>query len=998
MNIKKQTTAAILSFVLIAGVAIGQSLLVPKVQRVNTDDLIQVIPHGIPTAQSFFATADQITAAGGLTIGSPIYGGCTNGYVLFNNAGFLGCEVGGGGSGNIVIGTTTITGTCPSGQLVYNNSGVAGCKSGSGSFNETSPYLITGSTQTNSLVARGDYSVVNAWDFGIITANTNYDAGEATANVAAIRGAVNYALSVGAQVVQLPCQKVFNSNIWLNDTLYVDKAANHTSVTGAANNGAGLIRLTVTSTAGWSTGNIVAVYGVGGTVEANSSFEVATGVNWTITVINGTHVDLQGSTFANAYTSGGTVYNAQNFGFSLMLRGCGGQGNINGQGTALFWPPGFNAPYIVIGPGSGMALEGLNAASQQDYVCPAAMGKQRVGVAYAAGNGGGSRFDATNVGVFNAYIQFLIGFANNSLADRTTFNRVYTVGGQYGVKVNESQAFMLDLHDSAINAFYGVYNPQNTTVNINGGGWQYSGDKSGALAVTSISALSDTGDGSYAITMNVTAPDANLLAGCYNNFALKSANFGPVPFTLTSFNSGTSGITLRMLDSWRAAHFGEVNVITNTDMSAELQAQTFLFGVEKATQFYGSVNANGVHIEGQTPFTLFAASAAQLSSTLTHIRLNGDPACSQASFRIGQNSATEGAYYVCQTFPLLSLGNTAFTLTDFFPSLTAYGDGYIIDSRNQSGVDYTFTRIAGAAPTSMPSPILRWSANTGSNPVNDANRFAGDGWWDRSPWIVRNQTLNSGNDNTKTYQFTTDTRTGFKGFRPNPDRTPRLSPAQYATVSGALGAGDLGTYPLIHGATLYQIATEGVVSPVPKFATSAHQFWSWGQNLTGAWSYKGGSEWVSLGVAVSGAANNGAGLVRLTVSSTATFTTGQKLVVTGVVGTTEANYTPGNYATITVIDGTHIDLQGSTFVNAYISGGLVSDVSMMFAGLGVILNFDAADHVFVVTGVFPGLGGITVTTPANVLTGTFVINPGTKTTVYTGTTIKQAAYSWSTIP
>lgn len=72
-------------------------------------------------------------------------------------------------------------------------------------------------------------------------------------------------------------------------------------------------------------------------------------------------------------------------------------------------------------------------------------------------------------------------------------------------------------------------------------------------------------------------------------------------------------------------------------------------------------------------------------------------------------------------------------------------------------------------------------------------------------------------------------------------------------------------------------------------------------------------------VAVSGAANNGSGLIRLTVASTSGWTTGDSKTVSGVVGTTEANGT----WTITVVDATHIDLQGSAFANAYVSGGVV---------------------------------------------------------------------------
>ncbi|MDO9381835.1 MAG: hypothetical protein Q7T86_03135 [Hyphomicrobiaceae bacterium] len=70
-------------------------------------------------------------------------------------------------------------------------------------------------------------------------------------------------------------------------------------ITGAANNGSGLIRITVASTASLATGDYKTISGVGGVVAANGS--------WTITVINGTTFDLQASTFAGVYTSGGVV-------------------------------------------------------------------------------------------------------------------------------------------------------------------------------------------------------------------------------------------------------------------------------------------------------------------------------------------------------------------------------------------------------------------------------------------------------------------------------------------------------------------------------------------------------------------------------------------------------------------------------------------------------------------------------------------------------------------
>lgn len=70
-------------------------------------------------------------------------------------------------------------------------------------------------------------------------------------------------------------------------------------VSGAVAGTNGVVRLTVNSTAQVSTGDVGAVSGVEGTTEANG--------NWTLIGIDATHLELQGSVFANAYTSGGSV-------------------------------------------------------------------------------------------------------------------------------------------------------------------------------------------------------------------------------------------------------------------------------------------------------------------------------------------------------------------------------------------------------------------------------------------------------------------------------------------------------------------------------------------------------------------------------------------------------------------------------------------------------------------------------------------------------------------
>jgi len=76
-------------------------------------------------------------------------------------------------------------------------------------------------------------------------------------------------------------------------------APGYTAISNAVDNGSGLIRLTVGSTSGFTTGDSKTIAEVGGVPNANGTF--------TITVINGTTMDLQASTFAGTYTSGGYV-------------------------------------------------------------------------------------------------------------------------------------------------------------------------------------------------------------------------------------------------------------------------------------------------------------------------------------------------------------------------------------------------------------------------------------------------------------------------------------------------------------------------------------------------------------------------------------------------------------------------------------------------------------------------------------------------------------------
>jgi surface protein len=68
---------------------------------------------------------------------------------------------------------------------------------------------------------------------------------------------------------------------------------------------------------------------------------------------------------------------------------------------------------------------------------------------------------------------------------------------------------------------------------------------------------------------------------------------------------------------------------------------------------------------------------------------------------------------------------------------------------------------------------------------------------------------------------------------------------------------------------------------------------------------------------INSAVNNGSGLIRVTTTVAHGLTSGNKIFISGVLGTIEAN----KAWNVTVIDATTVDLIGSVFTNAYISGG-----------------------------------------------------------------------------
>jgi len=109
-----------------------------------------------------------------------------------------------------------------------------------------------------------------------------------------------FSLDYGAAWVAgyaITASSTFSLNTWYH--LAATARFSSANISDCGDNGSGAIRVTANSH-GFTTGRAVRIRNVAGTTEANGA--------WSITVIDGNTFDLDGSTFANTYTSGGTAY------------------------------------------------------------------------------------------------------------------------------------------------------------------------------------------------------------------------------------------------------------------------------------------------------------------------------------------------------------------------------------------------------------------------------------------------------------------------------------------------------------------------------------------------------------------------------------------------------------------------------------------------------------------------------------------------------------------
>ena len=417
-------------------------------------------------------------------------------------------------------------------------------------------------------------------------------------------------------------------------------------------------------------------------------------------------------------------------------------------------------------------------------------------------------------------------------------------------------------------------------VNVYGGNVSAGLGQDNSFTLSNISSFSKVSDGNgydYSFTATVASPD-QYVGSVYNAYMIVTAHFGVVPLTMTAWNANTNVGTFEIWPPWDFANYGVADLTTTTDIQTEVAAVTTIYAAERVTVAWGmGIVLDGVHIENpEACQTLYHEAAGFLGATSSEVR--------NVYFNGSNPSAPSGTAnsYCAQTFPfiyqepssygatlVLNNGNLGDTT---LPLIIDGGSGSIIEGSALTGIAGSFN--------------MRVYDNGGYayEQINAGNQLAtvarGNGTWDNDYFMPPAANGYGLGGNIVTFLFHGELSAPFCGYEPCPWAISQLNAANYALVSGTLGA--LGTYPPIACRTIYKSLDFNTGSAPTLFLRSAScPGWSWGQNLTTAlvgenltWSYKGQSDalyldtstlsWMFPGLGIS--INNGNGAQAYTVT------------------------------------------------------------------------------------------------------------------------------------
>jgi hypothetical protein len=685
-------------------------------------------------------------------------------------------------------------------------------------------------------------------------------------------------------------------------------------VTGAANNGSGLVRLTVDSTQGMKTGNNVTVAGATGT----GGF-VANG-NWTITVIDPTHLDLTGvwpvtgsgspPTFAGALTSvGGTVTDLTSYGPHVISGTDNTQALCDWQIWACYYS---SRPALVVNASSGTA--GVVRLQVDSTITTVAMfDGDVVGVTGTIGTGGFTADGSWTIHVVDSTHIELLG---------STFAGAWTSGGIVQDTKGGHDIHVMADAGTVLWRSGGVGTVVTRSASVGGPHGAFAGISTAPMTgnylwlsgIFNLKIECDNGTCAFQNTLDTANVNSQIINAVALAFPWKTGFVFDAGYLINETTPQTYQVQLVSPSDASNLRTGQWILITSLDLQWS--------GFPPNTQYYEfhkivSISSSGlITVEGPIEF--------DHRVDYPDPNNGGFPAGKARIWGMQEYWGGNWIMHNIQGNGLVGYGNNTGLNNSNYSSIA----GFYIETRNWRGLAFS---------ESLSKTILHY------NPIMETLGEI-DKWVESITYIDgQNQSL----------PFSLQSA------------APRRLVLEGGNYLGLDGIGQNvvanGTqFDFLHLTCAYGYSSGGIFNGCE--ITSSI---SGGAITDGAGGAPGGVEYIAQST-VLGTSSGTGGKVKLLVVSTATMQTGDTVLVTGVGGTTEAN---GSWS-ITVVDTTHIELIGTVFANAWTSGGLVEDTSQVAvigtaSGVGGVVRLMVTSTAVMLTGDSVTVYGISGTTEAN---------------------------------
>lgn len=538
--------------------------------------------------------------------------------------------------------------------------------------------------------------------------------------------------------------------------------------------------------------------------------------------------------------------------FSGALIGDRGGPNTTGDGTQIV-PTFDNAAAIYVGPGQGMNVAYIQILGP-GLAYNGAQNANGIGIGLTSTGGGSSRTVIEQVGVHG----YFTGFKTSSngydaLCEQNTFIKCWTNNVYVAAWVFKTQNFINGFYDCAFTGCtIGILTDVGGGARVFGGNYSGNAGVAGNFAIGSTSVVTTTGSSpvfTYSFNTTITAPDAYVgVATVYSAYCIKTAKFGLIPLTLVSFNTGTNVASFRIRTDWANYYYYDTNAVTDTDLSAEIQACPRLYAAEVKTTFWGAcITVHGVHIENAfAPNTLInngVGFGAAPSIHLAGIQYNVDPSLVDVSTS-GATTPDLAKFYCQQVTPFINaMGEAPITIED--SNFQQSGNMPILISQSYS------TRLV-MRNMKLFGPV-NYMTFRGGSPYRLNIPQLGGGEFDVTPFLSRAQM--SGNTTGDHWRVGYLGQHPAWGWRPAVYSKPAITPDILTTIVGTLpvptwnGSNTWNgfTWPPLWGGQIY-CSMDWYITPAQNYEIiSNHHFYSYGtdftvaNNASQAWSYKGQS-------------------------------------------------------------------------------------------------------------------------------------------------------------